>query len=1096
MRLLKMPKLLFVCALLGIMCANFSAHAQSEKLYFEERTLTVAELFKEIQDQIDFKFFYSDDNLDATKTITLEKSEWSLEEVLTKVLGDKHTFSVKNKTVVISPVTESSSASQEDKQIVISGRVTNEFGEPLFGAVVAAQGVSKGAITDDEGYFKMPIPASAETLQVRYIGMKSQTIVIGNQSEFQVQMQEDVSELEQVVITGMFERRKETFTGASQTFTNEEITRVGKTNIIQSLSSLDPSFQIADNIEFGSDPNTLPQITLRGQSGFPDLKGEYSSNPNQPLFILDGFEATLKQIVDLDMFRVASITLLKDASAKAIYGSRAANGVVVIETHKPKEGKLRVRYTGTVPVTAPDLSSYNLTNSSEKLQVEMNAGIYDDVFDDMMVYNERLEEVLRGVDTDWLAQPTRVGIGQRHTLYLEGGDSKMTYGIDFSRNNVKGVMKGSDRTTTSGGLSFVYRHGKFSLREQLYVTHNEAHNSPWGSFSTYASLNPYYRTHDEYGNVLKVLGYNHDSGSPILNPMYNATINTLDMSEYTQFRNNIVLEYTPIIGMRIRGRLTIDHEDSGSETFLPASHTNFVTYTSEELRNRRGTYDYYDGQSSGIAGDINVNYTKTLGKHILFGNVGWTIEEDESNSASFMAEGFPNDYLEDINFARQYAKNGSPSGSESTTRSMSYLGAASYSYNDRYQLEGSIRMSASSQYGSDNPWGQFWSAGASWNLHNESFIQDLGFINQLKVRGSLGYTGSENFNSSMAKATYSYGNSQTYLERYGAYLMGIENTSLRWQRKYDQNVGVDFSVFNSKLGGRIDYYIANTDDLLTDVTVPSSTGFTTYKENLGQVQNKGIEVALNYRLISIPEKQIYVNVYANGNRNTNKVRKISNSLETYNSEQAAEVTNKPIVRYTEGQSLNAIWAVPSYGIDPVSGQEILISQDGSVTFDWNSDDLIVAGDALPKWNGNMGFNAGYAGFTLNVNASYRIGGQTYNSTLVQKVENANVYNNVDRRVFSDRWVNPGDESRFKDVADETTTRATSRFVEDLSELKISSVNMSYDFSRMLDSPKNPFNTLRLSFDMTDVLYLSTVEIERGTSYPFARTFTFSLQASF
>ena len=248
-------------------------------------------------------------------------------------------------------------------------------------------------------------------------------------------MEEDVTEVDEVVVTGMFTRKANSFTGAAQSFSREEIRRVGNTNVLQSIKNLDPSFRIAESLANGSNPNQQYEITMRGQSGFPDLKGEYSSNPNNPLFIVDGFEQSLTYVMDMDMNRVASVTLLKDAAAKAIYGSKAANGVVVIETLQPEKGKLRVSYTGTMNVQLPDLTSYDLCNAAEKLEVEFNAGKYTYFRDNGssiwgnpveqyswdQVYNGLMKEVIAGVNTDWKSIPLRNGIGQKHAIYLEGG---------------------------------------------------------------------------------------------------------------------------------------------------------------------------------------------------------------------------------------------------------------------------------------------------------------------------------------------------------------------------------------------------------------------------------------------------------------------------------------------------------------------------------------------------------------------------------------------------------------------------------------------------------------------------------------------------
>jgi TonB-linked SusC/RagA family outer membrane protein len=990
--------------------------------------------------------------------------------------------------------------------VLVTGRVTGTDNAPLVGVTVQLKGTQQGTATDREGRFVFVVVGQARPVMVfSFIGMETREMTFTGEP-LMVVMKDVETELEEVVVTGIFTRRAESFTGAAQTFTQQELRRVGNGNVLQSIKNLDPSFHIVENLENGSDPNRAPQIELRGQSGFPDLRGEYRTDPNQPLFVLDGFEVTLTKVIDLDMSRVESVTLLKDAAAKAIYGFKAANGVVVIETHRPEPGKLRATYTANMNVTAPDLSSYNLTNAAEKLEVERNARRYvpsgtqyeyaDRQYALDENYNRILEEVLRGVNTDWLSQPLRLGVGQKHVLYLEGGDQFLRYGVDVSYNNVKGVMIGSDRNTITGSMTLSYRYEKFLFRDQLEVSYNKGINSPYGNFASYARMNPYFRVRDEKGQITRVAGENAALGAdPFGNPMWNSTINTKDFTEYAQITNNFYAEWLSSAGLKVTARASVSRNDAGHEIFHPASHTDFITYTSEELAPRRGQYIYGDGTDLILSADVNATYSANVNKHLFFTNVGWNINHASNRYLNFVTEGFPNDWLDDITFARQYLLDSRPVGAENTTRDLGVLGVLNYAYDDRYLLDASLRANASSQFGRDRRWGNFWSLGLGWNLHNEGFVRDLGIFDQFRLRGSIGFTGSQAFNSYQSKSTFSYSSSDTYLGHHGAFLMGIENDRLKWQRKYDQSIGLDLTLFKRRLAIRADLYSSYTDDLLTDVTLPSSTGFRDYKENLGETRNAGQEFRVTYRAWD-GGKNGFLSLYAAGAHNANRVQKISNFLATMNEEQLGNATNRPFVRYVEGQSMSAIWAVPSYGIDPASGREIFVRQDGTITHTWSADDVAPCGDTQPTLRGNSGLNFDYKGFSLNMGMTWLFGGQIYNQTLVDKVENADTRYNVDRRVFSDRWRVPGDISRFKDITNTSTTRSTQRFIEDQNEWTLSSINLSYDLDRLERVRRAGFSRLRLSFDMSDVARLSSVRIERGTSYPFARSFSLSLQAMF
>ena len=1108
-------KIKLTAVLLSTLFLHVYATGLSQSITFSGENVPLTKVFQVIKKQTGYLVFANREVLANTKPVTIAGKNMPLDNFLRLVLKDQPlTFLVEGKTIILSrkpapaPDTRSDAAQADTipKNTTVFGKVVDEKGIGVPGASVMLKGSDRGVTTNKEGGFIFALIPIGGKLQISFVGFATRDVEI-RPGNITIELKAAAAKLNDVVVTGIFTRRVESFTGAAQTYTKEELLKVGNVNVIQSLKNLDPSFNLVENLSVGSNPNALPDIQLRGQSGFPDLKGEYQTNPNQPLFILDGFEVALARVVDLDMNRVQSITLLKDAAAKAIYGSKAANGVVVIETQRPKAGKIQVTYTGNVNLAVPDLSSYNLTNASEKLTVEKNAGLYssqgnnttfyaDQQFAYDQQYNKILEEVLRGVNTDWKSKPVRTATGQKHTLYAEGGSDFLRYGIDFAYNKVPGAMKGSDRENITGGITLSYRTKKWQFRNSLDVVFNKGTNSPWGNFSDYTRMNPYFRPEDATGKITKIAGESIILGGPVGNPMWNATINTKDLSHYTQVNNNFYAEWQASQAIKLTGRVSISKEESGNEIFYPANHTAFLNYTTDDLIRRKGQYVYGDGKRTSFTSDINGAFTKTFGQHFVFANIGWSMSEVATRNTSFVAEGFPNDYLEDIIFARQYLLNGRPSGSENTTRDLGALSFVNYSYADRYLLDASFRMSASSQFGKDNRWGQFWSVGLGWNLHKEAFFRNLNNIDQLKIRGSIGYTGSQNFNSYQSKATFNYNSTDDYLGSFGAFLLGLENENLKWQRKFDQNIGMDLAMFNRRLNVRFDYYISNTDDLLTDVSVPASTGFSSYKENLGEVQNTGIEFRVSYTLWADRKKGNSFSLYAGGTHNENKVRKISNSLSSFNKEQAGTITNKPVVRYTEGQSLSAIWAVPSYGIDPASGREIFVKQDGTIVHVWNADDLAVVGNTEPTVRGNAGFNLDINGFSLNVGMLWKFGGQIYNQTLVDKVENADLHYNVDRRIFSDRWVKPGDISRFKDIKNTATTRATQRFVEDQNEWELSSLSMYYDLNRILPVQRTGINRLRLGFNMNEVARVSTVTIERGTAYPFARTFSFTLQAMF
>ncbi|SFG67751.1 SusC/RagA family TonB-linked outer membrane protein [Pedobacter insulae] len=1091
--------------LLILLFLSFSANliAQTvQTVSLNLKNAPVSTVIDALTKQTKLHIIYNHEEVNVLPKVNIKGKNLPFRKVLDQILaGSKLAYSIQENTIIIGPKTNKDEKIIEPKKVSISGVVTDENKLPLGRANIVEMGTENGTVADEDGRFNFNVTENA-SIKVTFLGMESQVIPIAGRTSLNISLKTSRTEIGEMVVTGIFNRRAESFTGAATKITRQELQRGGVVNIFQSLKNIEPSLNIQDNLAFGSDPNKIPDMQIRGASSFPDLKGQYATKPNQPLFIVDGFEMTIEKVSDLDINRIETVTILKDASAKALYGSRAANGVIVIETEKVKPGELRINYTGSVSIESPDLSSYNVANAIEKLNLEKQLGAYDRIqpivglaYDSL--YYANLKEVQNGVNTDWLSQPVRTGITNKQTLGFETGDNRLRVGANFFMTNTQGVMRGSDRKNMGGSLYVSYRYKNILFRNQSQYTNVNAINSPYGDFSEYAKLNPYWRTTNEDGTIRKFLGIGPVLSEDVYNPMYNATLNTRSTSKYSDITNNTFLEWFINENLKVTGRLGFSNTVNSTENFLPANHTNFIGFTGENLF-LKGTYDKGDGKASMVSSDVNLNYSKVLGKHVLFTNIGLNVREDNAESYLHSAIGFPNDKMDNIIFAKQYALNGKPSGSESINREIGTLGALNYSFDNRYFADLSIRYSASSQFGTDKRWGAFWSAGAGWNIHNEKFLQGSKYINLLKIRGSLGYTGSQNFNSYQAMLLYDYFVDNSYQGMLGTFLNGLANKDLKWQQRLDYNVGLDAELFEH-LSLRLDFYNAITTNLLTDITTPPSLGFESYRANLGQIRNSGVEFRANYRTLVNSANRQSLNFFVSGVANKNKIQKISNSLQslTNSQDQLSRTSNRPLVRFEEGQSLDAIWAVPSMGIDPATGKEVFVKKDGTVTDIWDANDKVVSGINQAKIMGNMGLNFEFKGFSLGVIVLYRMGGQIYNQTLVDKVENAQLNYNVDSRAYYDSWKKPGDNVLFKNIGvSNANTLATSRFVQDLSEFDISALNLGYDFYRHGFVKKMKLQRLRAMLNLNDVKKFSTVRIERGTSYPFARHFAFTLMANF
>ena len=1012
-------------------------------------------------------------------------------------------------------------SSQQQKERLLRGLVTDKDGLPLPGVAVQVKGTTQGTTTDGDGeYYIMVKGVENPVLVFSFIGMETQEKPFEKgKHRINVVLEESQQVMEEVVVNGIYTRKAESFTGSAKTFKKDELKRVGNGNIFQSLKNLDSSLKIMDNMEMGSDPNSMPDMRLRGTSSFVEeatstgLRGNYQSQPNQPLFILDGFEVSAQTIFDLDMNRVESITILKDAASKAIYGSKAAHGVVVVETTGLENRGVRISYNANLDLEMPDLTSYNLCNSLEKLEVERREGsIYDETKpEDMEFYYARLKKAKEGFDQYWLSLPLRVGVGQKHNLTFETGTKEMQALFSVSYNDVQGIMKDSYRKTFAGTAQLTYRKDKFQFRDIARITSNSTQDSPYGSFNEYAKMNPYMAAYNEDGTPVRETEYSSSSNKQY-SPLYNATTNPKQQTSYLSFSNNFYIEYMPIEGLKLTGRLGITSHRSDADSYYSYAHSKFANYATTEYY-KRGSYTVNNGKSTTISTDIFANYTKTINKHTFFANAGWSLSDTKYQEIINTAYGFKDMAMDKYLFGTMYGEDASPSGAASTSRTIGVTGVFAYTYDDRYLLDATIRANGASAFGADNPWATFWSTGLGWNIHNEAFLKDSNWIEQLKVRGSIGSTGNQNFQSNKSIANYRYYLSESYASRWdGVYITNMPNSGLEWEEKMDYNIGLDLKI--KRVSMTLDWYRSDTENMVTSISLPGSTGFTSVSENLGKVRNQGFEAALNVQVLN--NKDYFLNVYGQIATNENKLLKLSDAMKTFNDKQkelaAAQDRVAPVNLYQEGQHINTIWAVPSAGIDPIDGFEVYYDKDGNLTKQWNAGNMIACGVKDDKYTGTFGFNGEYKGIGMNVTFRFLGGGERYNQTLVDKVENVSLKQNVDKRVFSGRWNEVGQQAQFRRIISDTDlmnnyvihssyvraegnyTRATTRFVQKSNELNLSAISVYYDLPRKWMRSIG-FERMRLQANMNDVYKWSTIKIERGTIYPFARTLSFSLSAT-
>ena len=1110
-----MSKWTFLFVFLGIINTHGTVYSQNEQqVTISMKNAYLKDILWEIQRQTTFVFMYHEEDLDKVGKVNVEAKSLTVEKILRDCLkGTGLTYVFQNEVIVLKPLND-----EKKKEIRIVGKVMDKGKMPLPGVTVVVKGTNLGTATDSEGKYRMVLPAMRDTnfvLVFSFVGMRTQEIKYVGQDSINVVMEEDHKKMDEVVVTGYSNIRKESFTGKATTVTKEQLMKVNSKNVIAALQTFDPSFRIKDNKLWGSDPNALPEFNIRGETSIGQTKGldveqqkrtqrTLENNPNLPVFILDGFEVDVQKIYDLDVNRIESITILKDAAATAMYGSQAANGVVVVTTVAPKPGEMQIYYNFSGNVDFPDLSDYNLCDAAEKLEVERLSGLYSSDDPEKQIeltaqYYKKQNAILRGVDTDWMSQPLRNAFGHMHSLNVSGGEESIRYGIDLNYNASKnGVMKGSFRHIYGGGLTLDYRAGSWlQLLNNISYTVTESEDSPYGQYAQYAEAQPYAEIYDENGRLLKEV---QGTTVSMINPLWKvANLSTFyGKMKNRDLTNNFQLNVHIMEGLMLKGQLGLRRTDGRTDNFKdPADPVYDVTPADQ-----KGELSRQENDNWSWNGKMMFYYNHVFGNHFINATAGGEISESKTESLSYVLNGFQLGNMHEPQFAATQAR--PVNVSESKTRKIGFLASVNYAYNDIYLFDGSFRLDGSSDFGSDKQFAPFWSVGAGLNIHNYDFLKGHWLISRLKLRASYGSTGNVGFAPYSAITTFQTATDAWFFTGPAASLMALGNSRLTWQTTYKLDAGFNIGLLNDKITLEGSYYRNETEDLIDDVKIPAYSGFTSYKENSGATLNEGFEVALTSTLFQ--NKDWMVTFMANLSSNRSKITELSEEMNAYNETILAEyekensmykdVLSRPLILYYEGKSLSAIYAVRSEGIDPANGRERFVKKNGMSTYTWDANDQVVVGDTEPDAKGSFGINVAWKGITLNAYFNYQWGGQSYNSTLAEKVENAQISTqNVDKRVLSARWKNAGDVVPYYDLSKNPTQNPTSRFVQDDNRLDFTSLSIGYDFSRQLIS-KWKLKSLSVQFSANDLCKWRSVKEERAINYPFARSFNFSLNVGF
>ncbi|MCM1198979.1 MAG: TonB-dependent receptor, partial [Clostridium sp.] len=608
--------------------------------------------------------------------------------------------------------------------------------------------------------------------------------------------------------------------------------------------------------------------------------------------------------------------------------------------------------------------------------------------------------------------------------------------------------------------------------------------------------NPYYRKYGAGGGIEKYLYYPSEGidDYPVSNPLWNAHLNNYDKTAGFGFTNNFIFEWFILKELRFRAKFGIKKNDENRQTRLSPEHTQFDDAGETE----KGLYTHALTKDFTYEGDAAITYGKLFaGKHMVNAVGGFNFSNRKYLDYSYSATGFTEDQFDAPSFANGYPAGSAPDYGETHKRAVSFYLNGGYSYDERYLIDVNYRLDGASMFGAENRFRNTWSVGAGWNIHKEKFLTDkTDFFQILKLRASAGNPGNQNFSAYRAFSTYKFNGWMTNIFGAGVIVKNLGNKGLAWQETINYDLGTDITFWGSRINITFDYFWKNTDPLLAIISTKGSMGVSTIAMNAGGQNTNGWEATFKISPIYRPSEGINWNISLNATSSKSRYVNIGNAFSSLND--SGKTSLAGTTRYYDGGSPTAIWAVRSAGIDPATGKELFIKKDGTYSFTYDTNDEVVVGDTQPKIEGVLGTTLYYKGFSVGCYFRYRLGGQTFNSSLFQKVENIGteeVYNNQDRRALYDRWSADNREAYFKGISMVQKTDKSSRFVMDENTLTGESFNVGYEFpDRMIR--KLHISALSLQMSLNDIFRVSSVRIERGIDYPFARNVSFSLGITF
>lgn len=1071
----------FLCCTTVFALTPANVISQSSKINIEEdRTLSVDQVFDLIMEQTDYKFFYEEGIFDDYPKVQIEKGTIRTKRLLSKSLSQGNvTIKITDKNAILIQKNLSGNITnwQEPR---ISGIVTDSNGTPLSGANIVEKGTTNGVTADFDGNFSIETSDENATLVVSYIGFATKEVAINGQTTIQVTLIEDAAGLDEVVVIGYGKVKKSDLTGSVAQIGSEDITAFPTTNVMQAMQGRAAGVQV--NQSTGA-PGAGVSVRIRGSNS---VQGD-----NEPLYVIDGFPYSGSP-TNLNNSDIESIEVLKDASATAIYGSRGANGVVMITTKQGRSGVTRVDYETSYTVQRLR-SKLDLLNGREYALLANLQAENDNI--DPYFSQEEINSYGKGFD--WQDFVFREAPITSHALSVGGGNEKTRFSLGASIFDQQGIIRGSDYNRYSFRINLEHELSnkvRINWSNSLSYLNTKRQDSGGGARGTSLigaaiSAAPISSPFNDDGSY-RVLGNEYPFVAPdIINP-----INFLN-EQSTEVKANIVLSniavvYNPIADLTVKISGGIENRDERNDTYVGLGFFN-----------SNGRAQVSTNQSRSLLSENTINYEKTFNdKHRISALAGFTYQDFVNTSLAASGTGFLDDVFE-TDQLEAAAVPGIPNTGYSKSVLMSYLGRINYAFDDKYLFTLSMRSDGSSRYTEGNKWGNFPSAAFAWNTHKEEFIENLNIFSDFKIRASWGLTGSQ------AIAPYTTLN----LLSSGVTVFddGVFNTfapgtrlpaDLKWETTEQVDVGLDLGFFNNRLSLTADYYRKNTTDLLNTVNLPSSTGFTTTIRNVGEVQNNGFEIGLNTNLFTGEFKW---NLSGNISANRNKVIKLNDGQDILTSFVSVLVVQDNVSILREGRPIGQFWGFLEDGLDE-NGQIVIQDLDGDGSI--SGEDKTFIGDPNPDFIYGINSDMSYKNIVLSLFIQGSQGNDIFNASAIPVTIDYGQGVNTLREVFLDNWSPSNPDAKYPLISRSTSAYASDRWIEDGSYVRLKNIELAYsipldnNFIRKAQVYISGQNLITL----TDYSWWDPEVNSRGgngpgidfLSYPIAKSFTMGLRMGF